>query len=65
MLITLSTWFIANDKYILSLITSFCISLTWAFNVNSMASCDLKGKIIYSCGAVSGTATALLISSFL
>ncbi len=65
MLITLSTWFIAHDKYFLSLVTSFCISLTWAFNVNSMSNSNLKDKIIYSCGAVSGTGTALLISRLL
>lgn len=65
MFITLNTWCIANSKIYLTLFLSFCISLTWAFNVNSMAKGGIKEKIYYSCGAFCGTATALVIADLL
>lgn len=65
MFITLNTWCIANQQIYLTLFLSFCISLTWAFNVNSMAKGGWKEKVHYSCGAVCGTATALVIANYL
>ncbi len=65
MLITLNTWCIANNKLVLVLFLSFCISLTWTFNVNSVSNSPFRIKIYYSLGSVCGTATALYLSAFL
>lgn len=65
MLITLNTWFIANNRISFILVTSFCISLTWAFNVKSMSTSNWIDKIYYSLGAVCGTATALLMTKWI
>jgi len=65
LLVTLNTWCVANDRYFLVLFVSFCLSMTWTFNVSSMANGNFFKKLLYSTGAVSGTATALLIARYL
>lgn len=61
-LVALNTWQIANGKFAGALVVGFLISLTWTFNVRQAAFGDTITRLIYSTGAMFGTATGLLIS---
>ncbi len=64
-LVALNTWQIANGKFSGALVVGFLISLTWTFNVRHAAFGDMTTRIIYSTGAMFGTATGLLLSQAL
>jgi len=64
-LICLNTWQIANSKFIGAMIVGFLISLVWTFNVQDISKSCLKSKITYSLGAMTGTASGLLLSKIL
>ena len=61
-LICLNTWQIANQKNLGALIVGFLISLVWTFNVQGISRSNLRAKITYSLGAMTGTATGLALS---
>lgn len=61
-LICLNTWQIANREILGALIVGFLISLVWTFNVQDISTSNINEKIIYSLGAMLGTATGLLAS---
>jgi hypothetical protein len=65
LLITFNVWAISKNKFATALITSFLISLTWTFNVKSVAIGNWIEKLIYSFGALLGTATGLLLTNIL
>lgn len=61
-LISLNTWQIANHKVIGALVVGFLISLVWTFNVQDVSKSNLKGKMSYALGAMTGTATGLALT---
>ena len=63
-LITLNTWQIANGKYLSAIPVAFAISFLWTLNVKQVAFGNLPQRIIYSCGAMMGCASGMLLSQF-
>jgi hypothetical protein len=60
-LVAVSTIFITKGYFLGIFITSFLISLLWAFNVSRVAISTLNQKLTYSLGAGLGSITAILI----
>lgn len=64
-LISLNTWQIANGKILGALIVGFSISLVWTFNIEHITKSTLGSKLIYATGASCGTATGLILATYI
>jgi hypothetical protein len=62
LLITLNIWVVSNKMYLFAVLTSFCISLCWTFNVKAIAIGQWYERLVYSFGAMLGTLVGLLLS---
>lgn len=62
-LVALNTFQIANAQWIGALVVGFLISLLWTFNVRRAAFGTWADRMIYSTGAMCGTATGLGIAA--
>ncbi len=60
-LVAINTWQIPNEKYIGAVIVSFFISFVWTFNVKRIAFGTMIDRIVYSCGAMAGVISGMLI----
>lgn len=60
-LVAINTWQIPNEKYIGAVIVSFFISFVWTFNVKKIAFGTMIDRIVYSCGAMVGVISGMLI----
>ena len=58
-LVAMNTWQIANGKWVGALIVGFGISLAWTFNIKRIAIGSWPERLVYSFGAMLGTASGL------
>lgn len=61
-LVAMNVVFISNNQILMMLITSFGLSLAWAYNVKSEILNTTIGKFIYATGACTGTGTGYIIA---
>ena len=64
-LVSIQTWFIANQYYLGVLIGGFGISFVWSLNVKSIAFGEWKERIVYSTGAMIGAVSGLYIGNII
>mgnify|MGYP001011228803 CR=1 FL=1 len=63
--VAMNVTFISREKWILLLITGFCISFIWTLNVRKAAFGDWYDRITYATGAMVGTGIGVLLSNWL
>jgi hypothetical protein len=61
LMLSSNTYFISKEYYYISIFMSIPISAVWMFNVKNIYSSSLKDKMLYTIGALMGTAASLLI----
>ena len=61
LLLSSSTWLIANKYYYLAIALSVPISLLWTLNVKDISSSAWKAKMCYITGGLLGTTVSLLV----
>lgn len=64
-LVALNTWQIANGRVLGALVVGFLLSFTWTFNIKSVAFGNWKERIVYSLGAMLGTASGIWLAQLL
>lgn len=64
-LVALNTWQIANGKLAGALVVGFGISLAWTFNIKRVAFGNWQERLVYSLGAMLGTASGLGLAQIL
>ncbi len=62
-LVSIQTWFIAQEFYLGVAAGGFMISYVWTFNVRSAAFGGHLDKIIYSLGAMTGAVCGLWLGA--
>ena len=64
-LVAINTLLIAKQMFLLVFITSFFISLLWAFNVSKIALSNLTQKLLYALGAGFGAISGMFLVKIL
>jgi len=61
-LVTVNMWQIANNKYLTALPVAFAISFLWTLNVKRIAFGNIRDRLIYSGGAMTGCMSGMILS---
>lgn len=62
---TLSTWFVAHDRYLLAILAGFILSIMWTINIKQIALGKWKERFVHAFGGAFGTASAFVMTNFL
>lgn len=62
-LVSVNTYFIANNNMLGIVAASWLISFVWSFNVTKLSNPDMTDRVIYSTGAALGGLAGYLMAS--
>lgn len=64
-LVSVNTYFIANDSLVGILGASWMISFVWSYNVTKLSNPDMIDRVVYSTGAALGGLSGYLLAGMI